>query len=140
MSWLRVGAIAVLGASLGVWGCGSSTPTASTPTTYEQKTETFAGTLNTGELKAFHFTVTNPGSIDAAITALGPVSTLTMGLHLGGWDATTETCSRALPLDTARLNQVLSGTPQSAGEYCVAIYDVGNVQSPVDFTITLLHY
>jgi len=141
MSWLRVGAMAVLGVSLGAWGCGSSaTPTSSTPTTYPQLTETYTGVLGPGELKAFHFTVANPGSIDAAITALGPVSTLTMGLHLGGWEATAETCSRLVPLDTARLNQVLSGTPQSAGEYCVAIYDVGNVQSPTDFTITVLHY
>ncbi|MCM3880330.1 MAG: hypothetical protein ND807_09495 [Vicinamibacterales bacterium] len=93
-----------------------------------------------GETKAFHFTVTNPGSVDAAITDLSPLATLTMGLQLGGWDATAETCSKSLFNDASRVNTVLSGTPQAAGEYCVAIYDVGNLQSSTGFTITLLHY
>lgn len=141
MSKLRVGGLAALAVFVGAWGCGSSTPTESTPpVTYPQKTETFTGTITTGETKAFHFAVTNPGSLDAAITALSPISTLTMGLNLGVWDATGETCSRALPSDVARLNQVLSGTPQSAGEYCVSIYDVGNLQGPSDFTLTVQHY
>ena len=142
MSGLRVGGFAALTVALGAWGCGSSTttPTTSTPVTYEQKTETYSGTIRPGETKAFHFAVTNPGSLDVAITSLGPVSTLTMGLLLGGWDPLTETCSRALPNDSARVNVPLSGTPQQAGEYCTAIYDVGNLQGAADFTLTVLHY
>ena len=124
------------------WGCGSSsTPTQSTPVTYEQKTETYSGTLKVGETKPFHFTVTNPGSLDAAITSLSPVSTLTMGLNLGAWDPATETCPRSsVSTEVARVNAAISGTPQQAGEYCVSIFDVGNVQSATDFTITVLHY
>jgi hypothetical protein len=127
---------------LASWGCGStSTPTQSTPVTYEQKTETYSGTLNIGETKPFHFTVTNPGSLDAAITSLSPVSTLTMGLNLGAWDPLTETCPKSsVYSDSARVNVPVSGTPQQAGEYCVSIYDVGNVQTATDFTITVLHY
>jgi hypothetical protein len=121
------------------WGCGG-TPTSSTPTTYEQHTETFSGTMGPGETKAFHFTVTNPGSLDAAISALSPVATLTMGLQLGVWNATDQTCSKAISSDVAALNLAMSGTPQAAGEYCVAIYDVGNVQDSTDFTLTVLHY
>ena len=140
MIGVRVGGLAALAVLLGAWGCGSSTPTESTPpVTYPQKTETFTGSVAPGEKKAFHFPITNPGSLDAAITSLGPVSTLTMGLNLGAWDATTETCSQSIPAE-AKLNQVLSGTPQSAGEYCVSIYDVGNLQNPADFTITVAHY
>jgi hypothetical protein len=128
---------------LASWGCGSttSTPTQSTPVTYEQKTETYTGTLNVGETKPFHFTVTNPGSLDAAITTLSPVSTLTMGLWLGAWDPLTETCPKSSVFnDAVRVNVPVSGTPQQAGEYCVAIWDVGNVQNATDFTITVLHY
>jgi hypothetical protein len=126
----------------GLWGCGSSTdtPTAQTPVTYTKLTETYTGTVAVGETKAFHFPVTNPGQLDATITALGPLSSLTMGLNLGGWDPTTETCPKLLYTDAARLNQLLSGTPQSAGEYCVSIYDVGNVQTPAEFTLTINHY
>ena len=84
--------------------------------------------------------MTNPGSLDSAITALSPVSTLTMGLNLGAWDAAAEACPKILFNDAARLNVQLSGTPQAAGEYCVSIYDVGNLQNAIDFTITVLHY
>jgi hypothetical protein len=128
---------------LASWGCGSSTstPTESTPVTYEQKTETYTGTLNVGEEKPFHFTVTNPGSLQAAVTSLSPVSTLTMGLNLGAWDSVGETCPRStVSTEVARVNTAISGTPQQAGEYCVSIFDVGNVQSATDFTITVLHY
>jgi hypothetical protein len=127
---------------LASWSCGSSsTPTQSTPVTYEQHTETYSGTLNVGETKAFHFTVTNPGSLDAAITSLAPVSTLTMGLNLNFWDPLTETCARStVSTEIARVNAAISGTPQQAGEYCVSIFDVGNLQRATDFTITVLHY
>jgi len=127
----------------GAWGCGGSNATPTTPTTpvtYPQLTETYTGTVAAGETKAFHFPITNPGSLDATITALAPLSTLTMGLNLGGWDVTTETCPKILFSDAAKLNAVLSGTPQSAGEYCVSIYDVGNLSTPSEFTITVKHY
>jgi hypothetical protein len=142
MSGLRVGGLAALTVLLGAWGCGSSTtPTTSTPVTYEQKTETYTGSINIGETKPFHFAVTNPGSLDVAITSLAPVSTLTMGLYMGGWDPLTETCGRSsIDSPSARVNLTLSGTPQQAGEYCVAIYDVGNLQGAADFTLTVLHY
>ena len=128
---------------LASWGCGgSSTPTEPDPVTYEQKTETYTGKLNAGETKPFHFTVTNPGDIQAAITSLSPISTLTMGLNLNFWDAVAEACPRSnVSTDVARVNAAISGTPQQAGEYCVSIFDVGNIPvAGTDFTITVLHY
>jgi hypothetical protein len=144
MNRLRVYGIAALFGSMAATGCGSTATNPANPTppvAYEQKTESYSGTLASGQTKPFHFTVTNPGSLDAAITALAPVSTLTMGLYLGGWDAPSETCTKSSVFnDAARLNLPVSGTPQQPGEYCVAIYDVGNVQTPTDFTLTVLHY
>jgi len=142
MNQSRVHGILALTMLLASWGCGSTTPTEPDPITYEQKTETYSGTLNAGETKAFHFTVTNPGDIQAAITSLSPVSTLTMGLNLNFWDAVAEACARStVSTDVARLNAAIAGTPQQAGEYCVSIFDVGNVPTTgTDFTITVLHY
>jgi hypothetical protein len=143
MTGFRVGGLAALTVLLGAWGCGGSTttPTNSTPVTYPQITESYSGSINIGETKPFHFAVTNPGSLDTAITSLSPVSTLTMGLYMGAWDALSETCTRStIFTEAARVNVSISGTPQQAGEYCVAIYDIGNLQSPTDFTVTVLHY
>jgi hypothetical protein len=143
MNRLHVGRLAALGMLSGIWGCGSVTTPAEPTPTYTQITETYSGSLNVGETKAFHFTITNPGSLDAAITSLSPSSTLTMGLRLGAWDVPTESCPEGAsnPANSAaRVNVVVSGTPQSAGEYCAAIYDVGNVQTTTTFEITVQHY
>ena len=119
--------------------CGASqTPTQPAPV-YEQKTETYTGTLSTGGGEAFSFAVTNPGNIVAKITELSPVSTLTMGLSLGFWDATTSLCSQDIT-SSVTLNTTVSGAPPGPATYCVGIYDVGNVQAPTNFTIVVTHY
>ena len=45
-----------------------------------------------------------------------------------------------LSTTTATLNVAFAASPQSAGEYCVAIFDTGNVQVSSDFTLTVTHY
>lgn len=131
--------VGILGVVLSTWACGES-PTAASTETFVQRTESYAGILNPGESMAFHFTVTNPGSLDVFISSLSPVSTLTMGLQMGSWEATAESCPQQIFTDAARVNLVLSGNPQRPGEYCVAIYDVGNMQSAAEFVLTVLHY
>lgn len=132
--------VAVCVTLLGAIACGGTqTPTEPAPV-YELKTETFTGTILTGGTNAFPFTVVNPGDFNLAITALAPVGTLTMGLGLGFWDAAASACTGIGSTNTATLNAVYSYTPSSAGEYCVAIFDVGNVQVSSDFTLTVTHY
>ena len=118
-------------------GCGSS-PTEPDPV-YELKTETHSGSLATGGSSALHFAVVNPGNINVSITQLNP-NTLIMGLELGSWDEPTSACVGQLSTSTAALGVVFTGTPESPGEYCVAIKDVGNVQTSADFTLTVTHY
>ena len=96
--------------------CGATTPTEPAPV-YELKTETFTGTVITGGTTAFPFTVVNPGQIQVAITALAPVSSLTMGIGLGFWDATASTCTQQLSTPSATLNVAFAADPSSAGEY-----------------------
>ena len=120
--------------------CGGSAANPIEPApVYEQKTETYTGTLNTGSGAAFDFTVTNPGNIVAKITELAPVSTLTMGLSLGFWDATTSLCSQDIS-GSVTLNTTMSGQPPGPAQYCVGIYDVGNIQTATSFTIVVTHY
>jgi hypothetical protein len=129
-------------AILGTTACGSATvPTSQTPVQYPQTTENYAGSIKIGETKSFHFTVQNPGSLDVVITSLNPVSTLTMGLFLGTWDDPNQSCVKSSVFsELAKVNLVLSGTPQAAGEYCVGIYDVGNLQDSSDFELLVRHY
>ena len=134
--------VAVVVALLGSIACGAKTPTEpSAPApVYELKTETFTGNVKAGGTTAFPFTVVNPGNIQVAITALGPISSLTMGIAMGLWDTTASTCSQDLSTPTATLNVAFAASPPAPGEYCVGIFDTGNVQVSSDFTLTVTHY
>ena len=97
--------------------CGG-TPTQPDPVpapVFEQKTETYSGSLNAGGGAAFHFTVANPGNIVATITQLAPVSTLTMGLSLGFWEEATSVCAEALK-NSVTLNVPIAGNPSGPDE------------------------
>ena len=132
--------VAVFAALLVSTACGATTPTEPTAPTYELKTSTFDGTVNTGGTVAFPFTVVNPGTISLSITGLTPASTITMGLALGLWDAAASTCAQELSTTSATLNVVFNATPSAPGEYCVGIFDTGNVQITTDFTLKVTYY
>jgi len=119
--------------------CGAETPTEPDPV-YELKSASFSGSIASGESKGFVFTVTNPGAVTVMITALSPVSTLTMGLGLGAWDAAALTCTAQLSTSSATVNVAFTGNPSGAGDYCVSIFDVGNIQATTDFQLSLTHY
>jgi hypothetical protein len=129
---------------LGSIACGAKTPTEPTPTppapVYELKTETFSGNVKTGGAVSFPFTVVNPGDIQVSITAMAPTSTLAMGIALGYWETATLTCVEQLRTTTATINVAFAATPSSPGEYCVGIFDTGNVTVASDFTLSVTHY
>lgn len=133
--------IAGLAALLGSIGCGAKSPTQPDPApVYELKTSTFTGTVKAGESVGFPFTVVNPGDIGVSITELGPISTLMMGIGLGFWDAATSTCTQQLTTTAATLNVVFNASPSAPGEYCVGIFDTGNVQGSSDFALKVTYY
>jgi len=118
--------------------CGG-TPTEPDPI-YELKTKTFTGTIGPKGSAAFHFEVVNPGLIGISITAMSPAVTLPMGLDLGFWEPTTETCVAELSTPEAILNVVYNGNPPAPGEYCVGIFDIEALQGPTEFTLRVTHY
>lgn len=117
--------------------CGT-TPTQPAPV-YDLKTETFSGSLNTGGGAHFPFSVVNPGDINVTITQMSPASNLTVGLALGSWEATTEVCTDQLST-SASVNIAYAASPSGAGNYCVRIFDSGNVQAQTEFTLSVTHY
>lgn len=63
-----------------------------------------------------------------------------MGIAMGFWDAAAATCAEELSTPSATLNVAYAATPPQPGEYCVGIFDTGNVQVSSDFTLTVTHY
>jgi hypothetical protein len=136
-----VGFIVIIAALSGSIACGGDkTPTQPDPPVYELKTEVFSGSVKTGGSTAFHCAVVNPGTLQVAITELGPTSTLVMGISLGFWEAATEVCVEQLRTTVATLNVAFEATPQQPGEYCAAVFDIGNVVVTADFKLTVKHY
>ena len=150
MGWFtRVAAAAVLTILMGSVGCGGSSSSDSSGTTTPSAvtyTDIFTGrvdplpaTANYGTDNGNHFTVHAAGNISVALTKLSPLSTVTLGLGLGVYDASTSTCSLQLTSDAAKLNLVLSASVGVAGEICVGVYDVGNLSAPSDYEVTITH-
>ena len=128
----------VLAVALASASCGSdnstTTPTSPTPV---YVTDTFSGTLATGETARHPFAAKTGGSIQIAVTALSPDATLTMGIGLGTWDGTA--CSVILQTSVAVVNSAFSASATSAGNYCVTIFDVGNVATSTEYTLSVVH-
>ena len=91
-------------------GCGS-TPTEPDPI-YPLKTENYGGTLALAGAESFHFEVVNPGLITITITGLSPTA-FPMGLDLGYWEATTETCVTLVSTDNGLLTPKMSVSPKA---------------------------
>lgn len=134
--------VAVFAALLGPIGCGAKTPTQPDPVApvFELKTSNFSGNVKAGGTVAFPFTVVNPGNISVSITELAPVSTIAMGIAMGSWDPTASTCRQELSTPAATINVVFDASPSAPGEYCVGIFDTGNVQVSSDFTLKVTYY
>ncbi|HTI40130.1 MAG TPA: hypothetical protein VL262_11955 [Vicinamibacterales bacterium] len=117
-------------------GCGSSsnpiTPT--TPTT-----DTLTGTITKNGAVTDTFAVGGPGVVAATITSLTPLSTVQVGFALGTWDGTT--CQVVLVNPAGTTGSLLQANASTKGNYCVHLYDTGNVaaDTPVSFTVTVLH-
>jgi hypothetical protein len=144
-----VWAVALVGLALGAGACTSNannpylqlgpTPTASTTT--------FAGTLiNSADapvLRLTHtFTTTYAGTATLGLTANTPDSGLVMGFGIGAWDATTSTCGPLLAWNNSSTVGTSIVGNALAGNYCVQVYDVGNLGSgaQANYTLSVTHY
>jgi hypothetical protein len=133
--------------TLGVSACSnsSSTPSITTPTTpITSSTETFSGSIDRNGSAIHPFTVTSGGfTLLAGYTSITPTSVAALGMGLGAWDATTSTCGlNQTQNDAAKsASTALSGTA-SAGNYCIRVYDGGNIPEGVtaSYTLQVQHY
>jgi hypothetical protein len=138
--------LAVMIATLGaVSACSSndSAPTLPTTPSVPLITETFSGTVPVLGNDFRTFTASQSGEIDVTLTAVGPPSTISMGLAVGTLAAAgSNTC---VPLSGAAASPVQAGsTPQltgtvATGSYCVMVYDIGNQTAPVMWAATVKH-
>ena len=134
----------VLALAIAVTACGSSDNSTS-PTTTTPSTELFEGKLQgAGDSMFFSFTVGTAGNVDVTLasvttaTSPGTSANVVLGLGLGSPLATD--CNVTSQVATRPgLTTQLTGTNFSPAIYCVRVFDVGNLTTPVNFAIRIVH-
>jgi hypothetical protein len=122
---------------LALAGCGSndsSTPTSPTPT---YTTDTYTGTLGVSGTEAHPFTAKTQGAITITVGTLSPTSTVTIGVGLGTWNGTA--CNVTLQTSAATTGSTYNASATSAGNFCVTIFDFGNLTEASTYTLTVTH-
>jgi hypothetical protein len=131
----------MLAAVLGLTaGCGTTTPPTA-PSAPSTVTDTFTADLAQQGSITNTFKVNAAGEVTITLTSVTPLATMSLGVGMMTSDGTN--CLSTLTQNTdARANNVaaLQGTA-AAGNYCVRVYDSGNVPvgTTVAYTVTVLH-
>lgn len=127
---------AALGLALLTAACGDpATPAAPTPTA-ATLTETFSGTLTVSGNNMHQFTVQQIGVLKVSVNSVSPGAVVGIGVGTPS-SAVCTVIEHANAVAGATVQ--LSGTATVAGTFCVAVYDVGNLVEPVNYTMTVLH-
>lgn len=150
-----VASLAALGVLAASMGCGSKTATPTAPT-YASFTDVFSDGLllagarqetpDFGPAGAPHkFTVhegtsTFPGSVSVTVTFLNPTN-LVFGIGLTTFNASTQSCNLPVPFFTftGTLGQTVTASTSTPGDYCVALFDTGNVVGSATYTVSVTH-
>jgi hypothetical protein len=114
----------------------STSPTPATPS----KTETFAGAVPVGGSSFNNFVVALSGEVITSLTAAGPPATIFMGVGIGTPTATT--CPHTVTENRAGIQagpNPIGDFMLNAGTYCIDIFDIGNAQGPVTYSVTVAH-
>ena len=102
-------------------------------------TETFTGTLTQNGAKTHPFSVSSSGAIRATIASLAPDSTVKIGLSLGTWNGTAETCATVISNDNATVGTAIVGAADREGRLCVRVYDAtGTLPQATDYELTVI--
>lgn len=131
--------------ALAAGACGkSSSDSSSLPTTptATMTTDTFSGSITQNGTAIHTFTVASSGyTLLAGYTSLGPSSVTALGMGIASWDGTNCGLNQSQS-DIARSGSTaISGTAGS-GNFCVRVYDGGNIPEGVtaSYTLQVQHY
>jgi hypothetical protein len=129
----------ILTAMLGAVACSEDINPAVPSNPSTPVTETFTGTLTPNGGDTHAFSVASSGAVNASIVSLAPDSAVTIGLSLGTWNGTAETCATVISNDNATVGTTIVGAADREGRLCVRVYDAaGKLTQPTDYELRVI--
>jgi hypothetical protein len=116
--------------------CGDNTSTPTTPSTHT--VQTFTGTLQPLGTDVYTFATTISGEITVTLTNAGLPAGVSLGMGVGTPNGSACTLIKAQPVQPANIAQVTGSA--DPGSFCVAVYDLGTLTAPVDYTVVVSHF
>src|SRR5262249_4281501 len=120
-------------------GCADKIPPIPTPTVVN---ETFTGTVHPASGETHTLITPAGGARTARPPAVGHGSTTNGGFSLGTFSPVLNTCSAVFDNPAALQSFELKATASTIGNYCVRVYDNGNVTTdgvPYTYTVQVSH-
>ena len=102
-------------------------------------TETFSGRVTVNGAQTHGFVATGSGRIDVTLSTLSPDSAARVGLVLGTLN-TLGACQVVISNDSATQGTLVAGNAGAAGNFCVRVFDVGQLTEPAEYTLTVVHF
>jgi hypothetical protein len=119
-------------------GCGDddalTTPTQ--PTGSIPITESLTGTINTNGAETHPFGISDRGEVIATLKSVTPEDAV-IGMSLGTWNDTV--CQIALANDKAKQGNVIRGLASSLGNFCLRMYDSGDLTQETTYEVEVVH-
>lgn len=118
--------------------CGDPKPPAAPTPVAPSITDTFSGTVFVQSQSFHEFAVKEVGGVRVSLTNVNPGAAL--GIGVGTPSTATASCL-VLSSTTAVAGQTvqISGTATVPGNFCVSVFDIGNLVESVSYTIVVSH-
>jgi hypothetical protein len=124
-------------------GCSKGPATPSTTTAPATVTEIYASTLPVGGVKFYSFSTLTTGTVTATLNQISgdgvpPTVIVNLGIGVPGGTSCNATSSPVQVTGDAGVTTLVTAT-QRPGVSCVVVTDVGNLEAPAAFVVTIDH-
>jgi hypothetical protein len=127
-------------ALLALTACNKNTTPPTSPSAPAVTTNTFSSTVTQTGSVTHLFKVVSTGQVTVTLTSVAPLSTMALGVGMMTSDGTS-CLTTVTQNDNARTSVAALQGIAVAGNYCIRVYDSGNVpvSTTVTYTVTVAH-
>jgi hypothetical protein len=127
-------------ALLALAACSKNSPAPTSPSAPASTTDSFSASIAQTSSVTHLFKVAANGQVTVTLTSVAPLSTMALGIGMMTSDG-TNCITTTTQNDDARANTPALQGIAVAGNYCIRVYDSGNipVSTSVTYTVTVAH-